>query len=136
MWSGDLLGTTMEITMLSTAVQLRKLSVVGAFGVVFPLLAATPAAADDVTINMKTGPNRYQEKVVQVKVGDHVMWKNLGGTHTATPDPGQIEPFPDTGNVPLNGTSTPWVVGGSARTINYHCAVHGAAMTGQIIVLP
>jgi plastocyanin len=126
----------MEITMLRTAVQLHKLFVVGMFGAVFPLLAATSAPADDVIINMKPGPNRFQEKVVQVKVGDRVMWKNNGGDHTATPNDGQTNPFPDTGHVPVNGTSTAWEVSGSARTIDYHCEVHGANMTGTIIVLP
>jgi plastocyanin len=126
----------MEVKVLSIVAQLSRLVVIGGFGAVFPLLDATLAAADDVIINMKSGPNRFQEKVVQVKVGDRVIWKNLSGNHTATPDDGQPNPFPDTGNVPLNGTSTPWVVTGSPRTIKYHCDIHGAGMAGEIIVLP
>jgi plastocyanin len=92
--------------------------------------------ADDVTIHMKAGPNRFQEKVVQVKVGDKVSWKNLGGSHTATSDDKQAEPLPDTGNVALNSTSAPFEIKGAARTIKYHCEVHGPAMSGEIIVLP
>jgi plastocyanin len=122
--------------MRRTAAQLRKIIGISAFGAVFPLLEATPALADDVIIHIKSGPNRFQEKVVQVKVGDRVIWNNLGGSHTATPDDNQTDPFPDTGNVPLNGTSTPWVVTGGPRTIKYHCEVHGPGMSGEIIVLP
>ena len=46
------------------------------FSAVFPLLEASPALADDVIIHMKSGPNRFQEKVVQVKVGDRLIWNN------------------------------------------------------------
>src|SRR5262245_17640151 len=109
--------------MRKTVAQLRKIVGISAFGAMFPLLEASQALADDVIIHMKSGPNRFQEKVVQVKVGDRVIWNNLGGSHTATPDDNQTDPFPDTGNVPLNGTSTPWVVTGGARTIKYHCEV-------------
>lgn len=116
--------------------QLSKIVGIAVFSAVFPLLEASPALADDVIIHMKSGPNRFQEKVVQVKVGDRLIWNNLGGSHTATPDDNQTDPFPDTGNVPLNGTSTPWEVKGAPRTIKYHCEVHGAGMSGEIIVLP
>jgi plastocyanin len=92
--------------------------------------------ADDVLIHMKAGPNRFQEKVLQVKVGDKVSWKNLAGSHTATSDNKTTEPFPDTGNVAEGATSAPFDVTGAARTIKHHCAVHGPAMSGEIIVLP
>ena len=120
----------------STWAQFAKVLGIGACGAVLALLEATPAGADDIMIHMNSGPNRFQEKAVQVKVGDRVIWKNLSGSHTATPDDNQTDPFPDTGNVPVNGTSTPWEVKGSPRSIKYHCDVHGPAMSGEIIVLP
>jgi plastocyanin len=115
---------------------LGRLLGIGALGAMTLLIEGTQASADDIIITIKSGPNRYQEKVVQVKVGDQVIWKNLAGTHTATPDAGQMDPFPNTGNIPVNGTSTPWVVSGAPRTIKYHCQIHGPSMSGEIIVLP
>ena len=107
-----------------------------ALGPMFLPIQTISAVADDVIIHIKAGPNRFQEKVVQVKPGDQVIWKNMAGSHTATPDANQPDPFPDTGDVPTNGgTSNPWVASGSPRTIKYHCDVHGPSMSGEIIVL-
>jgi plastocyanin len=128
--------TTEEEIMHGIPSHLGRLLGISALGAMTLLIQVPQASADDVIIHMKSGPNRFQEKVVQVKVGDRVIWKNLAGTHTATPDSGQMDPFPDTGNLSSGRESTPWVVSGAPRTIKYHCEIHGTAMSGEIIVLP
>ena len=105
-----------------------------AFAVAFGVGLA-PASADTVTIHMKTGPVRFEPKSQNIKVGDTIEWVNDAGTHTATPDPGQPDPFQGS-PILAKGEKYSVVITGSPRTIKYHCDIHGAAMTGDIVVSP
>jgi len=95
--------------------------------------ALSSAAAETITITMKSGPNRYEPKSQPVKIGDTVEWVNEAGQHTATPDAGQPEPFQASPTL-NSGQKYSVVISGSPRTIKYHCAIHGPAMSGELVI--
>jgi plastocyanin len=101
-----------------------------------PLLAANPAtAAEKLTIHMKTN-NKFDPASQRVKAGDTVEWVNDGVKHTATPNAGQPDPFKGSPELKKVGEKYSVVITGAPRTIKYHCEVHGAAMSGEIVVVP
>ena len=117
----------------ASAIRIVQASVVMAASLLALVSMPTFAVADTVTIELKSGPNRYEPKSQTVKVGDTVVWVNKGGTHTVTPDDGQSDPFP--GSMTLNpGDTHQTVISGSPRTIKYHCEIHGPSMDGEIVV--
>jgi plastocyanin len=98
-----------------------------------PYVAPDPVVAD-LTINIvgMAGSNSYSPNPSTVKVGQKVAWYNADSiSHTATADGGSF----NTGTIAPGGTSTP-ITMASAGTFPYHCAIHGLAMTGTLVVTP
>jgi plastocyanin len=100
------------------------------------IAAAAPAAAADVMIHL-TSSNAYLPPSQPVKAGDKIVWINDADVqHTVTPDNGQPAPFPASPVLKKKGDTHKWTVAGKPRTIKYHCKIHGAAMSGEIVVGP
>jgi plastocyanin len=88
------------------------------------------AEASDITVNMKS--LSFDPKVVEVHVGDSVMWTNSSFTkHTATSDEGIF----DTGEINPNESSKP-VKFEKEGEFKYHCKMHGKTMSGTVVVKP
>ena len=74
----------------------------------------------------------YSPKVLTIKPGDTVEWKNTSLTeHSATFEAGGYE----TGRIQPKKTSKK-IKFADAGTFPYHCSVHGKTMSAQIIVQP
>ena len=74
--------------------------------------------------------NSFAPSTVTIHVGDSVTWNWVTGTHGVVSDdtPPSFDPSP----VQSAGQYT-WQFA-NAGTFAYHCAVHGAMMTGTIVV--
>jgi plastocyanin len=91
------------------------------------------STAHQVSID-NAGNDGFVPKVLHVKVGDTVTWKNNDGqTHTASKTGGPGPSF-DSGNIAANNTSAP-VTFGTAGAMTYRCNIH-TNMTGTVQVDP
>jgi plastocyanin len=87
--------------------------------------------ANSITVEMKS--LSYSPKIVDVPVGDTVVWTNKAfATHTATSDDGKAF---DTGEIKPDETSSP-VKFNKGGEFKYHCKIHGTTMSGVVIVKP
>jgi plastocyanin len=94
-------------------------------------LADEKAEASDITVKMKS--LSYDPKVVEVHVGDSVVWTNNSFTnHSATSDDGKTF---DTDEVKPEGSSKP-VKFEKEGEFKYHCKIHGKSMSGTVVVKP
>jgi plastocyanin len=67
---------------------------------------------------------------IQVAVGDTITWTNMDPmTHTATADSNDF----DSGRLDQNDTYS-WTVSDPPRQVSYHCAIHGARMSGTVTI--
>jgi plastocyanin len=110
----------------------------GVFAVVSTSVPGVTATITIQTIQMKD--NLFDLKDQTVKVGDTVVWTNVGqNNHTVTPDPGQTGAFDDSGQKAPGQTYT-ITVSGPPRTIKYYCKNHGApgggGMSGTLVIVP
>ncbi len=100
------------------------------------LILITPLAmAATQTVKMKS--ISFDPKMISIKVGDSVEWKNESYTpHSATADESvaPAEAF-DTGLIEPKKTSRK-VKFGNTGTFRYHCSVHGHAMSAVVEVQP
>ena len=88
--------------------------------------------ANSITVEMKS--LSYSPKIVEVPVGDTVVWTNKAfATHTATSDD-DGKAF-DTGEIKPDETSSP-VKFEKEGEFKYHCKIHGKSMSGTIVVKP
>jgi plastocyanin len=88
----------------------------------------------DVTISIvgMNGALSYSPNPATVKVGQTVAWRNADSvSHTATADAGAF----DTGTIAAGAKSSP-ILMATAGSFPYHCAIHGFAMTGTLVVTP
>lgn len=83
------------------------------------VLAALPAAAEDVTIIQKD--KQFSQKEITIKVGDKVTFKNADdfGHSLFSLSPGMQ--FPNRTQAPGDSSSIPFNVAG---TVEVHCAFH------------
>lgn len=99
------------------------------------ILTAAPAMAASVDMNDAL---QYVPATVTIAAGDSVTWTNVGtAPHSVTADDGSFNSSPGCpGNINscigAGGTYTHTF--SSAGTFAYHCLVHGAAMSGTVIV--
>jgi plastocyanin len=79
--------------------------------------------------------NRFQPSTVTIEVGQTVTWRWATGAtgHNVTPDEGNI-PEGETGLFSAPHTYSYTFT--AAGTYTYHCAAHGAAMSGTVVVEP
>jgi len=74
--------------------------------------------------------NSSQPAVDTVQAGQGVLWVSAGGTHTV--ESTGATTFTSSGTL---ATNEPYlVIFNNAGTFQYDCAVHGAGMTGRIVV--
>jgi plastocyanin len=126
-------------------------------------LAGQPVAPEDMavapsgqTVNVAVGPNgtfSFAPQTVTISAGDTVLWTWMSGPHTVTSGScsgstctadGQFCSVPaGTSQDPATCASTGYAQGAgatfsetftSAGTFPYYCTVHGAIMTGMVIV--
>ena len=71
--------------------------------------------------------NFYSPNLTTVPAGTTVTWTWAGGTHDVTFDTGNLKsPTQSSGTYERRFTT--------AGTYDYHCSVHGAAMSGRVVV--
>ena len=99
------------------------------------LVVAPVAAPDPVTISINPN-NTFGAPSRPIKVGDTVVWENKGGTHSVIPNPGQPDPFMPSPVLSAVGAKHSIVISGAPRTIKYHCGIHGAGMSGELVIGP
>jgi plastocyanin len=78
--------------------------------------------------------NVFDPAKLEIKPGDSVRWKNVGGTHTATSDDiktGNPKKTFNTGS--MNKGDEAVIVFNNEGTFDYHCEYHGP-MKGMITV--
>lgn len=94
------------------------------------LSAVTKVEASDIAIKMKS--LSYDPNVVEVHVGDSVVWTNSSFTnHTATSDD-DGRTF-DTDEIKPEESSKP-VKFKKEGEFKYHCKIHGKSMSGMVVV--
>lgn len=83
-------------------------------------------------IIFRSARNNTQNPAVDtVQAGQSVYWLNAGGTHTVAST--GVPSFTSSGN--LSGAGATYLLAfPTAGTYQYECGVHGAAMTGRIVV--
>ena len=83
-----------------------------------------------ITVTMRS--LSYEPKILEVHVGDSLVWSNQAHTtHTATSDDdGQTF---DTGNIEPGKSSTP-IRFDKKGEFKYHCKIHGRSMSGTVVV--
>jgi len=85
---------------------------------ILALLLATPAARA-ATVQVTVHNFEFSPAVVDVQVGDTVVWTNTGGTHSVTSDDGT--------SFSNQAQSAPWTFShtfNAAGSFPYHCEVH------------
>ncbi len=99
------------------------------------LFAPTIVFAAGHTVSIKS--LSYDPKLIQIKVGDSVEWKNISLTeHSATTDEHAAPAAKfDTGLIAPKKTSKK-IEFRKVGTFVYHCSVHGQTMSGKIEVQP
>jgi LPXTG-motif cell wall-anchored protein len=111
-----------------------RFGLVAVFAVVLVIAFAAMASAASVSM----GDNFYSPTTVTIPVGDSVTWTNNGqAPHTVTADNGSFDSSPDCpGNINscmFNGDTYTRTFN-SAGTFGYTCKVHGASMSGTVVV--
>jgi plastocyanin len=111
---------------LSASFQIAFLSLFFMLALILPFAPAARAA----TTNASIVDFAFQDKTVNVQLGDTVIWTNNGGSpHTVTSDGGSGPLDSPTLN---NGDTYQWTFIAEG-TYNYHCTFH-APMKGTVIV--
>jgi plastocyanin len=112
------------------------------------LAAMLPAAAFAAEHEILVGQdgNNFSPNILTITAGDSVTFRQVAGFHNVASIPGAVTSFrcgPNgcdgvgTGNGdPGGGTWQQTVVFENSGTANYLCDVHGASMSGSIIVNP
>lgn len=98
---------------------------------------ATAFGANGVLVGnnyFRSNTNGTEDPAVDtIFAGETLTWRNTLGTHTVQ---SQGAPsFPSSGNLIGTGTSHTALFT-TEGTYQYDCAIHGAAMTGRVVVLP
>lgn len=89
--------------------------------------ASAPAAA--ATVDMLTSPLAYKPDVVNIKVGETVLWRNVeSAPHSVT---STNDSWKDSGLIVKDGTFTHTF--DAAGTFEYKCTAH-PTMTGKVVV--
>jgi len=104
----------------------------------FVVVASAPGyTSDTVTVSVGgayvvVGDNVFFPDTVTIKVNNYVMWYNAGAVqHTTTEDSGA-----PLWNATLNPGNSFQRYFSTVGTFNYHCNIHGFAMSGTVIVTP
>jgi LPXTG-motif cell wall-anchored protein len=111
-------------------------SVLVALAAVF-LLVLSASAASAASVSM-TDNLTYEPSTVTISAGDSVTWTNVGtAPHTVTADDGSFDSSPACpGNINecIGGGESYTHTFSTAGTFGYTCKVHGAAMSGTVVV--
>jgi plastocyanin len=96
------------------------------------MTATTVVLVGDAVVEVSN--NRYTPQEVTIGPGGTVIWVLKAGTHSVTADDGSFNQPADNDWLPFAHTfaSTAFT---NATTIPYHCTVHGAGMSGTVIIL-
>jgi plastocyanin len=105
----------------------------------YTVTASAPGYASGNATTATTGalvrmvsPLTFTPGSVTIRAGQYVTWRNDDATNHTTTE--------DTGPAWNSGSMTPGAVFPhyfpTAGTFTYHCAIHGAAMTGTVLVNP
>jgi plastocyanin len=106
-------------------------------------LAAPPARAANVTVNVGGAGFSYSPATVTIQAGDSVTWVNQGGLHNVTADDGSFHCAQGCDGAGGNGnpSSALWTATRTfpqAGTFRYYCEQHGgpqgAGMSGTVVV--
>jgi plastocyanin len=93
-----------------------------------PATASSPAPTGAATVQA-TDSLKFTPATVTINVGQTVVWQNNGTVaHTVTFDSGPS--FSQN----LNAGANVVRMFSTAGTFKYHCVIHGAAMSGTVIV--
>ena len=110
------------------------------FTVLFSLLitcvmSVSALASTTHVVQMKSVS--YEPKLIEIKVGDAVTWKNVSYTeHSATADDSTpLDMKFESGLIQPKKTTKPFIFK-KAGTIMYHCSVHGKTMSAKVVVKP
>jgi plastocyanin len=102
------------------------------FSALFILVSLSSGASTDQPIEVVMKSLSFDPKVLQIKAGQSVLWRNMAYTeHSATSDD-TVKTF-DTGLI-KPGTKSREVTFKSSGQYHYHCSLHGKTMSGVIDV--
>lgn len=114
--------------------------------VLLAALVSLPAAAQHVVILGLGGNNTYTPNFLEIRAGESVTFRQIGGFHNVASLPGAVTGFrcgPGGCDGVAGGNGDPgtgeWeqtVTFPTMGTIDYLCDVHGQSMTGTIVVNP
>jgi plastocyanin len=96
-----------------------------------PLAAATPASADDVSVNVVDF--EFEPGTLQIDPGDRVVWNFSAGGHTTTARSGQAERWNSGPATNPAGTSFSHTFDAPGR-YQYVCIPHASFMSGVVQV--
>jgi plastocyanin len=90
--------------------------------------AATPTTASISETIVEIADNSFTPGTITIQPGTKVIWKWSGSNPHVVLISGERSPE-------MTGTGTfEKIFRGGSTTINYQCAIHGAAMSGKIVI--
>ena len=97
--------------------------------------ASTPAGATGTTVTVHLIAASFTPGTVTIDVGDRVTWVNDDQVdHTVTADDGSFNSSPDCPDTCMGQGATYTHTFTKAGTFTYTCLIHGASMSGTVIV--